>query len=70
MQPVVKENRHFIYTNSIITDGDEQNPLNFGSNVGHKISIIIFLEISKLYTKFLLLFTDATDPGFLHIIFG
>jgi len=47
----------------MITDGDAQNPLNFGSNVGHKVSIIIFLEISKLYSKFLYLFTDATDPN-------
>jgi hypothetical protein len=29
----------------MLTDGDAQNPLNFGSNVGHKVSIIIFLEI-------------------------
>ena len=46
----------------MITEADEQNPLNFGSNVGHNVSIIIFLEITTLYTKFLLLFTDATEP--------
>ena len=46
----------------MITEADEQNPLNFGSNVGHKVSIFIFLEITTLYTKFLFLFTDATEP--------
>jgi len=29
---------------------------------GIKSASFLFLEISKLYTKFLLLFTDATDP--------
>jgi hypothetical protein len=38
------------------------NSLNLGSNVGHKVIIIIFFEITKLYTKLLLLFTNATDP--------
>ena len=47
----------------MITEADEQNPLNFGSNVGHKVSIIIFLEITTLYTKFLYLFTNATEPA-------
>ena len=52
-----------IHTNIMITEADEQNPLNFGSNVGHKVSIIIFLEITTLYTNIFFLFTDATEPS-------
>jgi hypothetical protein len=47
----------------MITDGDEQNPLNFGSNFGDILNIETFLSSIPIYPLFLSSSTDATEPS-------